>query len=117
MANSQPNSGDPGEGRSEREIERELGVQPLDAVLLKHGLANHDVVDASVEQLTHKMVGKGRRGRRLTPNIKNKISRAVNSALLAKAFSSGENSTEGDSDTEPKEADLRIYHPKDLFNY
>lgn len=44
------------------------------------GLDNHSLVAASSEHLTHKMVQKGRRGRRLTRNIQMKILRAVEAA-------------------------------------
>ncbi len=58
----------------------ELGVQPLDAVMEEHGLKNHDLVAASTEGLTHKQVQKGRKGRRLTRNIQDKIVAALSVA-------------------------------------
>ena len=60
------------------EMEKELGPQPLDEVLTRLGLSNADLVAASTEQLTHKMVQKGRKGRRLTPNVQMKILKALN---------------------------------------
>ncbi len=51
--------------------------QPLDEVMIQLGLRNDDLVSASSEQLTHKQVQKGRLGRRITPNIKGKIVRAL----------------------------------------
>ncbi len=48
--------------------------------MIELGLQNHDLVAASAEQLTHKMVQKGRKGRRLTRNIQEKILRALNKA-------------------------------------
>jgi len=62
------------------ELEKELGSQPLDALMEKLGLSNVDLVQASTEQLTFKMVNKGRKGRRLTRNIQNKILAALHSA-------------------------------------
>jgi hypothetical protein len=59
---------------------RELGLQPLDQILVERNLSNTDLVRASTEQLTHKMVNKGRRGRRLTSNVKHKILNALNRA-------------------------------------
>lgn len=59
--------------------ERNLGTQPLDAILSGCGLVNSDLVEASSEQLTHKQVQKGRKGRRLTANIQRKILNALNS--------------------------------------
>lgn len=58
-------------------MEMELGPQPLDKIMKELGLSNIDLVRASLEQLTFKMVRKGREGRRLTPNIQNKIYRAL----------------------------------------
>jgi hypothetical protein len=57
-----------------------LGVQPLDAVMEEQGLKNHDLVAASTEGLTHKQVQKGRKGRRLTRNIQDKIVAALSVA-------------------------------------
>ena len=57
--------------------ENELGLQPLDALMTEFEITNNDLVSASTEQLTHKMVSKGRSGRRLTINIQNKILTAL----------------------------------------
>ena len=59
--------------------ERELGVQPLDAIMEEQGFKNHDLVAASKEGLTHKQVQKGRKGRRLTRNVQDKIIAALSS--------------------------------------
>lgn len=48
--------------------------------MVRLGLQNHDLVQASQEQLTHKMVAKGRKGRALSLNVQGKILRAVNAA-------------------------------------
>ncbi|MEM6278840.1 MAG: hypothetical protein AAF733_05130 [Verrucomicrobiota bacterium] len=56
---------------------RDLGVQPLDAILREMGLENRDLVLASTEQLTHKQVQKARKGRRVSSNIQGKIRRAL----------------------------------------
>lgn len=60
--------------------ELEMGTQPIDAKMIELGLENHSLVAASTEQLTHKMVSKARRGRRLTINVKQKVLRAFNKA-------------------------------------
>ena len=60
-----------------------VGAQPLDGLLDELGFSNHDVVDASTEQITHKMVAKGRKGRRLTKNLQGKLLRALNAASAA----------------------------------
>jgi len=58
--------------------ERELGPQPILEVLAKHGLSPTDLVEASGEQLTHKMVARAVKGRRLTANTMGKVVRALN---------------------------------------
>ncbi|MBI1882745.1 MAG: hypothetical protein HYS08_00860 [Chlamydiae bacterium] len=67
-------------------MENELGVQPLDVVMSQLGISNSDLVHVSKEQLTFKMVRKGRMGRRITPNIQNKIQRALQAASPTNAF-------------------------------
>lgn len=62
------------------EHELEYGIQPLDALMEQHGLKNHDVVAVSKDGLTHKQVQKGRKGRRLTRSIQNKIVAAFSAA-------------------------------------
>jgi hypothetical protein len=62
------------------ETERDLGEQPLARIMGERGLKPHDLVDASGEQLTHKMVSRACRGRRLTPRVQEKILRALNRA-------------------------------------
>ena len=73
--------------------ERDLGEQPLALILTELGLKSHDLVAASTEQITHKMVQRGCKGRRLTKNVQGKLLRALNTA-------SG-----------------KTYAIKDLFNY
>jgi hypothetical protein len=62
------------------EIERDFGPQPLADLLARHGLRAHDLVAASTRQLTHKMVARAVKGRRLTPNTMGKVLEALNSA-------------------------------------
>ena len=62
------------------EMERDLGVQPISGIMGKHGLRPHDLVAVSVEQLTHKMVTRACKGRRLTGNTKAKVLNALNLA-------------------------------------
>ena len=57
--------------------QNECGIQPLDALLVKLELSNSDLVEASTQQLTHKMVQKGRKGRRISLNIQMKILAAL----------------------------------------
>ena len=58
-------------------MKEELGTQPLDGIMVRLGFSNADLVKISTEQLSHKMVQKGRKGRRLTPNIQHKILNAL----------------------------------------
>ena len=60
--------------------ERNLGSQPIARVLEELSLTPNSLVKVSTEQLTHKMVSRATRGRRLTDNTKGKIVRALNSA-------------------------------------
>lgn len=58
-------------------MENEATVQPLDALMTQLGLSNADLVKASTEQLTFKMVHKGRTGHRLSSNVQEKIHNAL----------------------------------------
>ncbi len=75
------------------ELERNLGTQPIENIMKKHNLKPHDLVAASTDQITHKMVARATKGRRLTPNVQQKILRALNSTVEVE------------------------YSLKDLFNY
>ena len=83
--------------RSTNQVVRDLGVQPLDGLMTRLEIDNHALVASSKEHLTHKMVARGRKGRRLTWNVQDKICNAMNAALKAK--------------------DLKPIAVKDLFNY
>ena len=61
----------------------EAGTQPIDELLKKHELSPTMLVSASLQNLTHKEVGKARRGRRLTRRMQNKVLRALNSCVDA----------------------------------
>lgn len=63
------------------EIERNLGVQPLDGIMVEHALGNHDLVTASKEPMTHKAVQRARKGRRLTKHMKQRMADALNQAV------------------------------------
>jgi urease accessory protein UreF len=60
--------------------ERDLGEQPIGRVMAELGLKPNDLVSCSTEQLTHKMVSRAVKGRRLTPRVKQKILNALNKA-------------------------------------
>jgi hypothetical protein len=61
-------------------MDRDLGPQPIAELMAKLGLSPHDLVAASTEQLTHKMVSRACKGRRLTPNTQGKVLRAIHAA-------------------------------------
>ncbi len=60
------------------ENDRNLGVQPLDGIMSELGLEAHDLVAGSTEQITHKMVTRGRKGRKLSRRVQFKIVNALN---------------------------------------
>ncbi|MDX1680690.1 MAG: hypothetical protein R3242_08165 [Akkermansiaceae bacterium] len=67
------------------DLSREHGTQPLDALMARWGLSNHDLVKAaahSFAQLNHKQVQKGRKGRRLTLKMMQKLTRGLNDAIF-----------------------------------
>ncbi len=86
------------------ELTRDHGLQPLDGLMDRWNLANHELVEVSTEQLNHKQVQKARKGRQLTLHLMQKIMRALNEAIVAKL---------------PKEerANFAPYLHKHLFNY
>ncbi len=61
--------------------ERNLGSQPIGGEMARCNLKPHDLVAASTAQLTHKMVTRACRGRRLTENTKCKVLDALNLAV------------------------------------
>ena len=95
--------------KNKNELERNLGPQPLDALMSEYGLRNRDLVEAFDEPITHKMVSRGRKGRRLSANTKKKVARAFNMALVAKAVSEEEEKNESSGS--------RQYEMSELFNY
>ena len=60
--------------------EHNLGPQPIIELLEKHKLKSHDLVAASTEQITHKMVSRACKGRKLSRRVQLKIRNAVNAA-------------------------------------
>lgn len=64
--------------------DRNHGPQPLDTIMTEFGIENHELVASSTEQLTHKQVQKGRKGRQLTANVRTKITHAMNAVFAAR---------------------------------
>jgi hypothetical protein len=75
------------------EIKRDFGEQPIIKIMGECGVKPNDLVRHSTEQVTHKMVNRAAKGRRVTPHVQLKILGALNKA------------------TE------KNYSLKDLFNY
>jgi hypothetical protein len=75
------------------DIERDFGEQPIAKIMAEYGLKPNGIVRNSTEQISHKMVARAARGRRLTPRAQLKVLNALNKA------------------TE------KNYSLKDLFNY
>jgi hypothetical protein len=60
--------------------ERDLGEQPIAKIMITNGLKPTDLVRHSSEQITHKMVGRAIKGRKLTPHVQLKVLNALNAA-------------------------------------
>lgn len=58
-------------------IERNLGEQPLARIMAELELKPSDLVRASKDQLTFKMVSRACKGRRLTVNVQTKVRDAL----------------------------------------
>ena len=82
----------------------DLGPQPLDAMMQAWNMSNHQVVEVSTEQLTHKQVQRARSGRRLSLKMMQKVTRAFNVTIWYRL------------DDGQKERYFEYMH-KHLFNY
>ncbi len=74
-------------------VVRDLGEQPIAKIMIELGLKPNDLVVNSTEQITHKMVSRAAKGRRLNLKIQYRILNALNKASAKK------------------------YELKDIFNY
>ena len=81
------------ERKMNKDVERNLGEQPIAQLMTDLELKPKDLVAVSTEFITHKMVTRACKGRRLTSNVKVKIRNAINKAAE------------------------KDYSVKDLFNY
>lgn len=61
-------------------MENDLGLQPIAVIMAEHQLKSNDLVSHSIQQLTHKMVSRAVKGRRLTPKIQYRVLNALNKA-------------------------------------
>ncbi len=62
------------------EIERNLGEQPIARIMLERELKHSDLVSVSNRHITHKMVARACKGRRLTPHSQRLVLDALNQA-------------------------------------
>ena len=86
------------------ELTRDHGTQPLDGLMDRWNMTNHELVEVSTEQLNHKQVQKARKGRQLTLHLMQKLMRALNEAAVGKL-------------AKPQKAMFVPYLHKHLFNY
>ncbi|WP_372795617.1 hypothetical protein [Pontiella sp.] len=62
-----------------QELEMNVGTQPLDALMTEKGIKNNDLVAiAPPGFINHKQIQKGRKGRRLTMHMQQKILDTLN---------------------------------------
>lgn len=61
-------------------IKRNFGEQPIGHLMRRERICARDLVVASTEQITYKMVSRAQKGRRLTLNIQHKILNALNAS-------------------------------------
>lgn len=86
------------------ELTRDHGLQPLDGLMVRWNLTNHELVEVSTEQLSHKQVQKARKGRQLTLHLMQKMMRALNDAALERV-------------AKEERGNFTPYLHKHLFNY
>ncbi|MDD5130382.1 MAG: hypothetical protein PHS66_04975 [Candidatus Omnitrophica bacterium] len=63
-----------------KEIERDLGEQPIAKIMAVYGFKPNDLVVNSTQQLTHKMVSRAVKGRCLNLKIQYRLLNALNKA-------------------------------------
>lgn len=83
---------------------RDLGTQPLEALMERWQLTNHQLVEDSPEQLNHKQIQRAKSGRRLTLKMMMKVARSLNIAIWNRL------------PKEHKETFIEYLH-KDIFSY
>lgn len=69
---------------TKKDVELNLGPQPLDSLMTERQFTNHDLVAACKEPMTHKAVVRARKGRRLTPKMKVRMTETFNALLRSK---------------------------------
>lgn len=86
------------------DLTRDHGSQPIDQLITRWHLSNHELVETSIDQLSHKQVQKARKGRQLTLHMMQKITATLNEAVIKRL----------PKDQRP---DFSPYLHRHLFNY
>ncbi len=69
------------------DIEMNVGVQLLDAIMTEKEIKNTDLVKVSPPGfITHKQIQKGRKGRRLSMHMQDKVLDALNAFVAPKSY-------------------------------
>ncbi len=69
------------------DIEMNVGVQPLDAIMTKREIKNTDLVKVAPPGfITHKQIQKGRKGRRLSMHMQDKVLDALNAFVAPESY-------------------------------
>ena len=69
------------------DIEMDVGVQPLDAIMTEKCIKNTDLVKVAPPGfITHKQIQKGRKGRRLSMHLQDKVLDALNAFVAPESY-------------------------------
>ncbi len=69
------------------DIEMNVGVQPLDAIMTEKEIKNTDLVKVAPPGfITHKQIQKGRKGRRLSMHLQDKVLDALNAFVAPESY-------------------------------
>ena len=69
------------------DIEMNVGVQPLDAIMVEKEIKNTDLVKVAPPGfITHKQIQKGRKGRRLSMHMQDKVLDTLNAFVAPESY-------------------------------
>ena len=69
------------------DIEMNVGIQPLDAIMTEKEIKNTDLVKVAPPGfITHKQIQKGRKGRRLSMHLQDKVLDALNAFVAPESY-------------------------------
>ncbi len=69
------------------DIEMNVGVQPLDAIMTEKEIKNTDLVKVAPPGfITHKQIQKGRKGRRLSMHLQDKVLDTLNAFVAPESY-------------------------------